>query len=276
MDRPAPARRSLGQNFLVDRGAVRRIVELVAPGPGELLLEIGPGRGALTEALLAAVGPLVVVEVDRELARSLRERFDASCLTVVTDDILSVELEALARSSGLAPEADWVVAGNLPYNISKPVARWIVKQRERVPRAVLMFQREVADRLTASPGCADYGPLTVLVGETFRIRREFDLAPGAFRPRPKVVSSVTSWKRHDLERLDRKTEANLVACLAASFGQRRKTLRNNLRARLGSDDAADRLLDAAELDGGKRPQEVEPAGYRRMAAAWVANPGRRL
>jgi len=270
MDRPARAKRSLGQNFLVDRGAVRRIAERVAAEPGEPLLEIGPGRGALTEALLEAAERVVVVELDSDLASRLSERFDPSRIRIVTDDILRVDLEALSGSSGLPAEARWVVAGNLPYNISKPVARWIVTQRRRVERAVLMFQREVAERLTAQPGSADYGPLSVLVGETFQVGRAFDLPPAAFRPRPKVVSTVTCWTPHVPERLDRETETDLVACLSACFGQRRKTLRNNLRAHLANGDTADRLLGAAGLDGRARPQDVDPVGYRRLASVWSA------
>src|SRR5258706_13954393 len=187
----ARARRTFGPKFLDDAGPIGRIVEAPAPSPSEVVLEIGPGRGSLTEALLQAVPAIVAVEIDRDLAALLRARFPSDRLRLVEDDVLDLPLGALAPSSPL------VVAGNLPYNISKPVAMKLVLERHAVGRAVLMFQREVADRLTASPGRRAYGPLTVLTGRAYRIERLFDVRPGAFRPRPNVVSTVTRWTRRE-------------------------------------------------------------------------------
>jgi 16S rRNA (adenine1518-N6/adenine1519-N6)-dimethyltransferase len=160
------------------------------------------------------------------------------------------------------------VVGNLPYNISKPIAMRMIDAHRRVTRAVFMFQSEVADRLTSSPGGRDYGPLTVLAGRAYRIERSFDLGPGSFRPRPTVRSTVTRW----VPREDRPTAGELHAlrvCLRACFASRRKTLSNNLRTALGCDDrAAARLLAGAGLDPGARAETVPPDGFVRLARRW--------
>src|SRR5258706_4602813 len=217
----ARARRRFGQNFLADAVTIRRIVEALAPSPSEMVLEIGPGRGSLTEALLQAVPAIVAVEIDRDLAALLRARFPSDRLRLVEDDVLDIALDALAPSLPL------VVAGNLPYNISKPVAMKLVLERHAVGRAVLMFQREVADRLTASPGRRAYGPLTVLTGRAYRIERLFDVRPGAFRPRPSVVSTVTRWTPREDDALPPDLVAPLMAVLRAAFAHRRQTLQKN-------------------------------------------------
>jgi 16S rRNA (adenine1518-N6/adenine1519-N6)-dimethyltransferase len=160
-----------------------------------------------------------------------------------------------------------VLAGNLPYNISKPVALKLVAERAALDRAVLMFQREVAARLTARPDSRDYGPLTVLCGEVFRVERLFDLPAQAFRPRPRVVSTVTRWHRRPAADLDDLGERRLRAVLSASFARRRQTLRNNLRAALGA-DAAEALLERTGLDGAARAEQLVPAAFRSLAAQW--------
>jgi len=264
------ARRELGQNFLVDRGAVRRILDALDPGPDECVVEVGPGRGALTASLIERVGRIVAIELDPHLAIELRERFSRRALCLLERDILRVDLESIAGEAGMAPGSSLVVVGNLPYNISKPIAMKLVRQRASVDRAVLMFQKEVADRLTATPGTKAYGPLTILTGLTYRITRLFDLRPSAFRPRPKVDSSVTRWAPRETPVLGEELEATLRRCLAASFRHRRQTFRNNLRAALGSAAAADALLESAALDGSLRPEAVPPDGFLRLAERWPA------
>ena len=255
----------LGQHFLTDRGAAARIVAALAPLRTENVLEIGPGRGALTTALIEAARRVAAVELDPLLASELRERFAGRELILVRDDILKVDLCSLIERLG---GARWVVAGNLPYNISKPVALKLVRDRALIDRAVLMFQREVAERLTASPGTKAYGALSVLTGETYEVRALFDLPPAAFRPRPRVDSRVTLWQRKPLSALGAAEERRLRTCLSVCFAKRRKTLRNNLRSSLGSAEAVDALLDAAELDGSERAEAVPPQGFRRLARAW--------
>ena len=261
MTRPA-AKRSLGQNFLVSRGVARRILDAVEP-PAGAVLEIGPGRGALTEGLLSRFAPVVAVELDGELAAGLRERWGPAGLVVHETDVLALDLAGVRTQTGGAP---LTIVGNLPYNVSKPIAMLLVRARYEIGGAVLMFQREVAQRLVARPGSRAYGPLTVLAGACFRIEKLFDVAPGAFRPRPGVVSSVTRWRRL-AEPLPHADEPPLRACLAGCFARRRRTLRNNLRAALG-EVAAGELLAKVGFDGETRAEQLSPAELRHLAALW--------
>ena len=264
---PPFARKDLGQHFLRDRGAVQRIVDLVDPRPDDTLLEIGPGRGALTAPLLERAAPIAAVERDPRLAAELRAAHGTERLALLEQDVLELEFATVAATLGRPPGTRLVVVGNLPYNISKPVALKLVTERAAVERAVLMFQREVAARIVASPSSRDYGPLSVLVSETYTVRREFDLQPGAFRPPPKVVSSVTTWRRREEAGLDADEERRLRACLSACFAQRRKTLRNNLRGRLGQ-ERSERLLERTGIDGAARAESLTPQQFRSLAAAW--------
>jgi 16S rRNA (adenine1518-N6/adenine1519-N6)-dimethyltransferase len=144
----------------------------------------------------------------------------------------------------------------------------MIRERRWVDRAVLMFQREVAQRLTARPGSRDWGPLSVLASQAFEIEILFDLPPGAFRPRPRVVSSVTHWRRREaVPPLDEQEEARLRACLSVCFARRRQTLRNNLRAALRDDALVARALAEAALDPGGRAELADAASLRRLAAA---------
>jgi 16S rRNA (adenine1518-N6/adenine1519-N6)-dimethyltransferase len=253
------AKRRFGQNFLVDPQAIARIVEALGAGAGDTVVEIGPGRGALTSALLARGIPVVAIEIDRDLAAALRDGAADRPLRVIEADILSVPLASLGESL--------IVAGNLPYNISKPVAMKLVEERAHVARAVLMFQREVARRLTALPDTEDYGPLGILAGEAFVIERLFDIPAGAFRPRPKVVSSVTRWTARSGGRLPDPLVPALKEVLRASFAHRRQTLQKNLRVELAGGEAeATRLLAAAGLDGSLRAEALDPAAFVRLAS----------
>lgn len=262
-------RRRFGQNFLTDDHAAARIVGCLAARPGEGVLEIGPGRGAITRSLVAAGARVAAVEIDRDLVARLRATFGAALL-VVEGDVLEQDFADVAAALGLREGVPLAVVGNLPYNVSKPIALKLVEERDRVARAILMFQREVAARLTAVPGFKDYSPLTVLAGLAFRIERVFDLPPGAFRPVPNVVSTVTSWIRRPPEDLQTAWEPRLRACLAASFAHRRKTLLSNLRAALGGDEREARArLVAADLDPAARAEAVAPEGFVRLARVWI-------
>jgi 16S rRNA (adenine1518-N6/adenine1519-N6)-dimethyltransferase len=259
----AVPRKRFGQNFLTDPSAIRRIVAALAPSPSENVLEIGPGRGALTDALLAALPSVTAIEIDRDLAASLAARYPEDRLRLIVADVREVALLPLAAERPL------VVAGNLPYNVSKPLAMKLVDERHAVLRAVLMFQREVADRLTAQPGTGAYGPLTVLTGRAYRITRLFDLPPGAFHPRPKVVSSVTHWIPREPEALPADLIAPLRAVLRSSFARRRQTLQRNLRDAVpGGAAAVARLLNEAGLDGSLRAEAIAPEGFVALARLW--------
>jgi len=236
-----------------------RVVAALSAGSMDTVVEIGPGRGALTEAIVAAGVPIVAIEIDRDLAAALRARFDERSCRVIEDDILDVPLASLGDRL--------LIVGNLPYNISKPVAMKLVNERRCVGRAVLMFQREVADRLTAHPGTKEYGPLTVLAGRAFTIERLFRLPPGAFRPSPKVVSTVTRWIPRPAGELPDALVPALQHTLRASFAHRRQTLQKNLRHQLGEDEATVRRpLAAASIDGSARAESLSPEEFVRLAA----------
>lgn len=262
------ARKRFGQHFLVDRGAIGRIVKTLAAGPDDSVLEIGPGRGALTGALVESGAVLAAVEIDRDLLADLRLRFPL--VRFYESDVLQLDLAAVRADLDPEHGRRLRLAGNLPYNISKPIAMQLIDQRAQIESAVLMFQREVAERLTAAPHSRAYGPLTVLAGLAFDIRRVFDLPPAAFRPRPAVHSTVTAWRKRDSSPLTPATETALRRCLSASFAHRRQTLRNNLRAALHGAEAADRVLARSGLDGACRAEAIPPAGFLALAAAWPA------
>jgi len=265
MDQPfSRPRKRFGQNFLHDRSVIDRILDELDLSAATHVLEIGPGRGALTGRLLERSDRVVAVEIDRDLAQRLREGFDPDRLDVLEGDILDLDLERLAVETH-GRSARWTVAGNLPYNISKPIAMKLVESVASIDKAVLMFQREVAQRFLAARGSADYGPLSVLPRAVYQIDRVIDVQPGAFRPRPTVVSTVTRWTaRPAAERPTEIEMRRLRAVLKATFANRRKTLKNNLRSTLGSDE----LLERSGLDGTRRAQELSPAELQALAALW--------
>ncbi|HVG39363.1 MAG TPA: 16S rRNA (adenine(1518)-N(6)/adenine(1519)-N(6))-dimethyltransferase RsmA [Pyrinomonadaceae bacterium] len=218
------AKKSLGQNFLVDRGVAARIVGALAPRAGEVVIEIGPGRGALTDYLVASEARLVAVEFDRELVPRLREKYGGrDSFSVVEADALRVDYCAL-----IAPAGQARLISNLPYNISTAVVGRLIEQRGCVPEMVLMLQREVVERITAPPSTGERGFLSVLVQTYCEVETLFDVAPGAFRPVPKVWSTVVRLRtRVSAVVFD---ERLFLKLLSAAFAQRRKTIANNLRA----------------------------------------------
>lgn len=263
------ARKRFGQHFLKDRKAVDRIIAALAPMPGEPVLEIGPGKGALTSRLIESGASVAAVEIDRDLAAALGNRWPRNRLSVFCEDVLTLELDRVSRDLGFHSGAGLAVVGNLPYNISKPVVQRLVLFRGFISRAVLMFQKEVADRLTASPGSRQYGPITVLASLTFEIGHLFDLPPTAFRPAPLVRSSVTSWVPRRNGILTDELEPGLRACLTATFASRRRTIFNNLRHVLpGGADEAKKMLRSAGIDGLLRAEMVSPEEFLRLASIW--------
>jgi len=166
--------KSLGQNFLVDNNIIHKIILSAAIKPDDCVLEIGPGRGALTEYLAGKAGRLVLIEYDHALAAALQERYaDDPRVTVVDADILAVDLAEVLKEG-----SSWKVVANLPYNISTAVLFRLLEVRDRLARMILMLQKEVGDRLVAAPDCADYGVTTVLLGLWIDMRREFIVPPG--------------------------------------------------------------------------------------------------
>ena len=231
----------LGQNFLVDRNVINRIIDLVAPRSSDHILEIGPGQGAMTRELVSSGASVVAVELDRRLAPLLAKEFASQDnFAVVEADILDTDLQQLLGSRSTAP---WKVAANLPYNISSQVLFKFMEEKDLFEGLVLMLQKEVGDRLTAPAACKEYGALTVLLRLHFDIRREFIVKPGSFRPVPKVDSAVLSFTPLAAPRVEVGDEGLFRRLVKGAFNQRRKTLLNSLRS-AGFDDG-DGALSAA-------------------------------
>jgi 16S rRNA (adenine1518-N6/adenine1519-N6)-dimethyltransferase len=219
------AKRRFGQNFLVDRGVVDRIIAAVAPRADETIIEIGAGRGALTSRLLETTGRVVAIEFDRDLIPSLREKFSgASNLVLMEADALTTDFCA-----AIQPAQNARVVANLPYNIATAVLQRLIEQRRCLTELTLMLQREVVDRITAKAGSPERGYLSVLVEAYCEAEQVFDVGPQAFRPVPKVWSTVVSLRVRPKLAAEVKDEALLWQVVSAGFAQRRKTILNNLR-----------------------------------------------
>jgi 16S rRNA (adenine1518-N6/adenine1519-N6)-dimethyltransferase len=221
-----PAKPKLGQNFLHDHQAIQRIAASIGDCSGRTVVEIGPGKGAITDALAARAAHLLAIELDRELAVGLRSRFSSDKVRIVEQSVLDFDFAAASETAGQR----LLVVGNLPYYITSPILMKLAENHLHLERAVLMVQREVADRLAAEPGSRDYGQLSVTVQMYGPVERLFTLPPGAFTPPPDVHSTVVRWRF-----APRFAELNVepkefVCFLRQAFAQKRKTLANNLRA----------------------------------------------
>ena len=220
-DLPPPNKR-LGQNFLIDPNIVRKIIALAELQPNDHVLEIGPGRGILTEALCRAAGGVTAVEVDSRLHAYLETRqAELPNVELVCEDALAYPVESLPVGT--------VVVAYLPYYISTPLLFRLLDQRGRFPRMVLMLQAEVADRLVAKPGGSDYGVLSVMAQYAAEITKSFRVSAQCFRPRPEVASAVVLLRTKERSRLSRQEEVAFRALVKAAFAHRRKTLVNSLK-----------------------------------------------
>ena len=252
------ARKRFGQNFLHDPGVIRRIVQSVAPRPGEAVVEIGPGRGAITRPLLAACGRLDAVEIDRDLIALLRDPgAGLAGLTVHEGDVLRFDFRALARERGQRLR----VVGNLPYNISTPLIFHLLDQIDALADMHFMLQREVAARMAAAPGGGDYGRLTVMLAAQVAVTPLFHIAPGCFAPAPQVESAFVRLVPHAAPPFALPDPVLYAKLVSAAFSQRRKTLRNALKGLAG-----EAQIRAAGLDPGARPETIEPTGYAALAS----------
>ncbi|MGB7542310.1 MAG: 16S rRNA (adenine(1518)-N(6)/adenine(1519)-N(6))-dimethyltransferase RsmA [Burkholderiales bacterium] len=232
---PHVARKRFGQHFLADRGIIERIVAAIDPQPDDPMVEIGPGLGALTGPLLERVRHLHVIELDRDLAARLRESYPAERLTVHEGDALRFDFTTL-------PVALRVV-GNLPYNISTPLLFHIAAHAERCADLHFMLQQEVVERMVAAPSQPEYGRLSVMLQYRFRLKRLFAVAPGAFRPPPKVRSAVVRLAPRPATELHAADEAVFARVVAKAFSMRRKTLRNALSGLISAADLAELGVD---------------------------------
>lgn len=238
-------KKSLGQNFLRDQAVIQRIIESLRLGPNDTVVEIGPGRGALTRQLLAADVKVVAVEIDRDLIPYLENEFtDEPGFSVVHADFLETDLRSL-----LPAETKPKIVGNLPYYVSTPILQRLIDQSDVFETAVLMFQREVADRLTAKPGTTDRGYITVLAEAAFTIEKILDVPPQAFFPIPKVWSSVIRLLPKD----NVAVSPVFRALVSAGFTQKRKTILNNLKGHFENSEAT---LLSCRIDSKRRAESL--------------------
>jgi len=246
------ARKRFGQHFLTDGSVIDRIVDLIDPRPGQAVVEIGPGLGAMTFPLLARCGSLTVVELDRDLAQRLRLN---AALQVIEADVLKVDFAALSRLRGQHLR----VVGNLPYNISTPILFHLLEGVEQVIDQHFMLQREVVDRMAAAPGSKDYGRLSVMLQWRYEIESVLDVAPEAFDPPPRVNSAVV--RMRPLAHPTRLHPGILEELVRVAFSQRRKLLRHTLG----------RWLEARSFGGDfdvqRRAEEVPVDEYVALACA---------
>ena len=244
------ARKRFGQHFLVDGALIEAIVRSIDPRPGQALVEIGPGLGALTQPVLERCGALTVVELDRDLAARWRAR---PGIRVIEGDILAVDFEPLAREAGQRLR----MIGNLPYNISTPILFHLLPVAERVRDQHFMLQREVVQRMAAGPGCKDFGRLSVMLQWRYEIESVLDVPPTAFDPPPRVNSAVvrmTPWPAPPA--VDARHLGTLVT---VAFSQRRKLLRHTLGRWL------DERSFCGRFDLQRRAEEVPVAEYVALA-----------
>jgi len=250
---PRPRKR-FGQHFLTDRHYLRRIVEAIAPRAGEAMLEIGPGTGLLTAELATIVRPLHVVEIDRDLAAELRRGFPPDEVVVHEGDALEFDLATLP--------APLRVVGNLPYNVSTPILFRIEEQAERIWDCTFLLQKEVVERMVASPATPAYGRLSVMLQSRFAMADVLEVPPGAFTPPPKVDSAVVHMRPLGSERPRARDEALFRSIVAAAFSQRRKTLRNAARAIVPPPAYA-----VAGIDPGRRGETLSVVEFVALADA---------
>ena len=252
--RPVPhrPRRRFGQNFLVDAASIETIVEAIHPQPGERVVEIGPGLGALTRPLVERLDHLHVVEIDRDLARRLRAEFSPRQVTVHEQDALEFDFAALGR--------DLRIVGNLPYNISTPLLFHLARHTPAIRDVHAMLQREVVERMVAQPSSSEYGRLSVMLQYRFKLDLLMTIPARAFRPVPKVESAVVRMTPfHRLPHCARDEEW-FGRIVTAAFSQRRKTLRNALKRYLSADD-----FSRLGIDAGQRPQDLGVAEFVHLA-----------
>jgi len=257
-------RKRWGQHFLCDPAVARRIVETAELGPRSIALEIGPGLGALTGELAARAGRLYLVEVDPALANRLAARFAGEPrVQVVAGDVLSMPLEDVVSDPVVT------VVANLPYNIAMPILFRLLDARARFPRAVLMLQREMAQRLAAAPGTAAYGVASVLVQAFADVRIAFGVSRRSFLPRPDVDSAVVDVRWSAAARANIGDVALFRAVVRAAFGQRRKMLRNALAA-LATERAVDlaAAFATADIAPTARAETLDLAAFARLARAF--------
>lgn len=262
---PRPRKR-FGQHFLTDRRILARIADAAELTRDDTVIEIGPGRGALTEELLARAGRVIAVEIDRDLSALLRERWaDESAFSLVEGDVLEQSLPDLAGG-------DYVLVGNVPYNITTPII-FHALERPRPVRAVYLVQHEVAERIAASPGSDAYGALSVNVQSVAHAERLFGVPAKSFKPPPKVESAVIRLSPRADPAVLPEEERAFRTLVQGAFGMRRKQLRRVLRTLWGMDaEAVEEILRRAGLSPEARPETLSPEDFARLLRESASKP----
>jgi 16S rRNA (adenine1518-N6/adenine1519-N6)-dimethyltransferase len=249
-------RKRFGQHFLHDPAVIARIFDAIGPRAGERLVEIGPGEGALTLPLLERGATVTAIELDRDLAARLEARPEAGrTLHIVRGDALKVPLAELA-----APGERLRLVGNLPYNVSTPLLFRFIAQAAVIRDMHFMLQREVVERMAAGPGSKTYGRLSVMLAASCRVESLFDIGPGAFRPPPRVWSSIVRLEPWAEPPFPMPDPARFAEVVRRAFGQRRKTLRNALAGLVEESD-----IRSAGCDPGARAETLPPEAFARLA-----------
>lgn len=264
------AKKSWGQNFLVDKRALAEITRASGAGPGDLVVEIGAGLGTLTEVLAGTGAHVIAVERDRDMVAVLRAELGADArIDIAEANALLYDYAALAGPAGRKP----IVVGNLPYQIASQLLFRLLDARASIARIVVMLQKEMAERIVAAPGTKEYGALSVMVRSVGVPKIVWKLSPGAFHPPPKVSSAVLRVELDGATRVPIADEAWFSKVVHAAFGQRRKTLRNALRT-VAAPEAIERAFAALPLDGNRRGETLDVEAFARLAAALpVTGPG---
>lgn len=254
-------RKRLGQSFLEDMNMVRRIVALAEPALEETIVEIGAGLGFMTEELAKRAGRVIAIEVDPRLAAVLRERFTGhERVEIVQMDVLRYDF------SSACPGGKVKVVGNIPYHISTPILFQLLDFRQSISSMILMFQKELADRIAAPPGTKNYGIPSVMVAKYTRAVSEMTVPPTCFYPVPEVVSSVL---RIEVRREPELPDGTLFAGIVhAAFARRRKTLWNNLRRTGLPEEKVDRVFTMSGIDRTRRAETLSVAEFSRLTTAW--------
>ncbi len=242
------AKKRFGQHFLTDRHYIDRIVSAIAPKPDDVIIEIGPGPGAITAPLAGKLNHLHAVEIDRDLAAALRSRFPANQFTLHEENVLEFDFNKLASR--------FHCVGNLPYNISTPFLFHLAGFAEQLIDATFMLQKEVVDRMVAAPDTEAYGRLSVMLQYRFAMERLFDVPPGAFTPPPKVDSAIVRMVPLPANRLRARDDVRFAAMVTAGFGQRRKTLSNTLKPFLTAEQ-----IQSLGIDPKRRGETLSVADY---------------
>jgi 16S rRNA (adenine1518-N6/adenine1519-N6)-dimethyltransferase len=264
-----PSKR-FGQNFLTDQRIIDKIIDALGPTKKETVVEIGPGRGALTKALVEQCGRVIAIEFDRQLIPLLSEQFAGKQnFTLIESDALVTDICA-----AIQPAARTRVVANLPYNVATAIVQRLIEQRECLTEMVLMLQKEVVERITAEPSSPERGYLSVFVQAYCETEKLFDVAPGSFRPAPKVWSSVVRLTLRSQIAADVRDERMLWQVVSAGFAQRRKTILNNLRnaplslqETIKSNGGASIVLCRAEVDLQRRAETLTLEEWARITTA---------